>query len=400
VKYLLRDDEKGFKEVDGEPLNLRPWALTADGRVVWGEWKSNGGGGLTGIMQLAYGGMKTKVGLRTYDKSVSQTRRREFETALARDAAAHPECCIESVNRVSEGLKAYVAERGVARKDVDTLAAADDVVKARCYNDTGSGRLGTISQKNALGAGAAWRIALDVLGGTDIAKILGIQVCFANTLSKTLGYSPDQGRVYKDAACKVAPSQGYLYKWFDPTNASNDGFLRGRQKSAGAVATSTPGLLATPGGGAGEEERKRGIDEWKRVEGSKFVEALDMRNMVFGAGRSGTTGELLKTYRVFGGIDSGEPFKQYLLAIVVYLVGGGHHTCHEIFSVANLLVGCNGPAGNGAKASIAAIVRDAYVPGKYLKHLPASYITTGHFEALREKYYDIAMLGHLHGTFV
>jgi len=31
----LRDDEKGFKEVDGEPLNLRPWALTADGRVVW-----------------------------------------------------------------------------------------------------------------------------------------------------------------------------------------------------------------------------------------------------------------------------------------------------------------------------------------------------------------------------
>jgi len=119
-----------------------------------------------------------------------------------------------------------------------------------------------------------------------------------------------------------------------------------------------------------------------------------------GAGRSGTTGELLKTYRVFGGIDSGEPFKQYLLAIVVYLVGGGHHTCHEIFSVANLLVGCNGPSGNGAKASIASIVRDAYVPGKYLKHLPASYITTGHFEALREKYYDIAMLGHLHGTFV
>jgi len=89
-----------------------------------------------------------------------------------------------------------------------------------------------------------------------------------------------------------------------------------------------------------------------------------------------------------------------VFAIVVYLVGGGHHTCHEIFSVANLLVGCNGPSGNGAKASIASIVRDAYVPGKYLKHLPTSYITTGHFEALREKYYDIAMFGHLHGTFV
>ena len=79
-----------------------------------------------------------------------------------------------------------------------------------------------------------------------------------------------------------------------------------------------------------------------------FVKGIDMRNLVFGAGRSGTTGELLKTYRTFGRNDDGESFKQYLLAIVVYLVGGGHHTCHEIFSVANLLIGSNGPRGGRA----------------------------------------------------
>jgi hypothetical protein len=33
--------------------------------------------------------------------------------------------------------------------------------------------------------------------------------------------------------------------------------------------------------------------------------------------------EVLKTYRTFGMVDDGESLKQYLLAIVVYLVTGG-----------------------------------------------------------------------------
>ncbi len=125
-----------------------------------------------------------------------------------------------------------------------------------------------------------------------------------------------------------------------------------------------------------------------------------MRNIAFGAGRSGTTGELLKTYRTFGSTDMDESFKQYLLAIVVYLVGGGHHSCHEIFSVANLVAGAGGPKTGADFDSVSAIVRGAYVPGKYVKHLPASYLGSEHFGALKEKYYDIAMLGHLHATFV
>ena len=74
-------------------------------------------------------------------------------------------------------------------------------------------------------------------------------------------------------------------------------------------------------------------------------------NAVFGAGRSGTTGELLKTYRTFGSTAVDETFKQYLFASVVYLVGGGHHTCHEIFSVANLLTPGGGPKEPNAKLS-------------------------------------------------
>jgi hypothetical protein len=109
---------------------------------------------------------------------------------------------------------------------------------------------------------------------------------------------------------------------------------------------------------------------------------------------------LLKTYRTFGSTAVDETFKQYLLACVVYLVGGGHHTCHEIFSVANLLTPAGGPkAPNADLSSISSLVKGAYVPGKYVRHLPESYLTTGHFQALQEKYWDIAMLGHLHGIF-
>jgi hypothetical protein len=411
VKYLFRDDKTGFRQMDGEPLGekrmpFRPWALTPDGRVVYAEWKQQGSG-LQGIFELALGRHQGGVPLRSYDKQVSQMRRREFETELARDAGSHSGCFRPAVDLVTTNLIAYVDERQPAR-----VNAAGGVIKTRCYNDTGSGRLGNATTGRSLPATDAWQTARDTLAGNDIPKILGVQVALANTLTKTLGFDGNREQIFRDTANKVAPSQGSLYSWFDLTpredpqeereRALRDGVRRGRQKSAGAQPTSAPGLTS-PGvvtTGDGAEERKRGIDEWTRVEGSGFVKGIDMRNMVFGAGRSGTTGDLLKTYRTFGMVDDGESLKQYLLAIVVYLVTGGHHTCHEIFSVANLLVGSNGPQGGRAAASVSTLVKDAYVPGKYIKHLPDSYISTGHFEALREKYYDIAMLGHLHGTFV
>ena len=390
MKYLLRDDATGFRVVDGEPLDssrqpLRPWALTGDGRVVYAPWKQQGFG-LQGIFELSIGGRLGGTPLRTYDKQVSLTRRREFETLMAQDANAHPECVKPAVDLVTVGLLSFVGKN---------VKAAGKTIIDRCFGDTASGRLGTSRDKPATEE-LAWDAALTALKGTDIPKILGIQSSLANVLTRSVKLAHPQQQVYDDTANKVAPKQGFLYQWF------NDDAHRGRQKHAGgAAATSAPGLtspgVVTTGGG---ESRKRGIDEWDRVDGSQFIKAIDMRNVAFGAGRSGTTGELLKTYRTFGSIDEGESFKQYLLAIVIYLVVGGHHSCHEIFSVANLLTGSNGPRNGRAAASVSDLARGAYVPGKYIKHLPDSFVGTGHFEVLKEKYYDIAMLGHLHGTFV
>jgi hypothetical protein len=405
MNHLRKNDSDGYKEFPGPPVDpsggpLRPWALTPDGRVVYSEWKPQHDG-IGGILELTLGKMHGKSLLRTYDKAASQMRRREFETKLAEDAAAHPMCAMPAVNMVTNGLKAYLVDRA---RELDLTGKPSvweqggECVKNRCFSNSGSGRLGTKSDANNLSNISALKMALQALEGTDIQKILGIQVAFANTLSKTLGFNAPQRQIHTHTANQVAPSQGYLYKWFDQTQGTpTDNLLRGRAKGATPPLTTAPGLMPSGDGG---ELRERGSDLWGRAEGTKFVSALDSRNLIFGAGRSGTTGELLKTYRVFGGTDSGESFKQYLLAIVVYIVGGGHHSCHEIFSVANLLVGSNGPRGTRSYASVSTLVKDAYVPGKYIKHLPDSYLNTPHFTALAEKYYDIAYLGHLHGTYV
>ncbi len=407
MKYLFRNGDSGFKEVQGEPVDkagpFRPWALTPDGRVVYAEWKQTDSG-VQSIFDLAFSGFQQRTTLRAYDKAVSQTRRREFETELARDAGAHIECVKPALNSVTHGLQLYMIQRAhtVTGGTGEVIEKAGNVVKTRCYSNTGSGRLGTEAQRPASGS-EAWEDAFRQLQGTDIPKIIGIQTALANVLTRDLKFSDAQEKIYKDTANKVAPSQGYLYSWFDEKQGTPlDGVRRGREKTGGATPTTAPGLT-NPGlvaGGDGEA-RKRGIDEWQpNKTASPFLKGIDDRNMVFGAGRSGTTGELLKSYRTFGSTAVDETFKQYLLACVVYLVGGGHHTCHEIFSVANLLTPGGGPKEPNAKlSSISSLVKGAYVPGKYVRHLPDSYLATSHFQALQEKYWDIAMLGHLHGIF-
>lgn len=413
MRYRLRDDSCGFRIEEGEPVDLRrqplrPWAITTEGDVVYADWKQQGFG-LEGILQLAHAGMQKRTRLMAYDKIVSQQRRRLFDSALAQDAAAHPECSAVAVQLVSNNLIAFV-EAGL-RTVADGPNKLGGVIKQRCFSNTGSGRLGTVEDGANCSDDTAWQRALEELrSGRDVAKVLGIQSALANVLTKK-GFALDADKrvIFDATASRVSPSEGHLHSWFKPgltpVDQQEDGLRRGRTKAGGggaAASSSLPGITK-PGdmaGGVDAESRLRGVDGWAPLAGSGFVKGIDQRNLVFGAGRSGTTGELLKAYRTFGRADSDELFKQYLFAIVAYLVGGGHHTCHEIFSVANLLVGANGPRGGGPAASVSDLARDAYVPGKYIRHLPDSYLTSPHFNTLKEKYYDIAMLGHLHGTFV
>jgi hypothetical protein len=121
MRYLLKDSAEGYKEVEGEPFTrdqqFRPWALTPDGRVVYSEWKAQRGD-ISGMMDLVLGKMHGKAALRFYDRATSQMRRREFETAMAQDAANHPECCMDAVNSVSEGLRRLMTKQISALRPV------------------------------------------------------------------------------------------------------------------------------------------------------------------------------------------------------------------------------------------------------------------------------------------
>ena len=53
-----------------------------------------------------------------------------------------------------------------------------------------------------------------------------------------------------------------------------------------------------------------------------YFQDLDERNELFGAGPSGTTGTLLAAAMTFGNLQD-EMLKQYMFAIIGYLIGGG-----------------------------------------------------------------------------
>lgn len=121
--------------------------------------------------------------------------------------------------------------------------------------------------------------------------------------------------------------------------------------------------------------RERGIDKWMPTSTNAPQATIDIqqRNLIFGAGPSGSTGTLLQAARLFGNLD-GELLRQYVLAIVGYLVGGGMHSYHEVMCIARL-VGC------------------PYADGAYLPSLPAMFTRSSEFERWRDEYYDIVVLG-------
>ncbi|EJK8026569.1 cytotoxin Mcf [Escherichia coli] len=130
----------------------------------------------------------------------------------------------------------------------------------------------------------------------------------------------------------------------------------------------------------------RGIDMFVRDLNRKrnpsadlYYDDLDTHNLVFGAGISGTTGTLLQAAYAFGGIVNGELLKQYTLAIIIYLIGGGMHSYHEVLSIAK-------------KVGL------YYSPGSF-HWLPLSFKLNNEYGKWKEKYYDIVKMGATHWRF-
>jgi hypothetical protein len=186
-------------------------------------------------------------------------------------------------------------------------------------------------------------------------------------------------------------SRRYIYdkwailrqSWFDAPD------LRGRANaSSKASATTLGGIVRKDQTGVGDVDidRNRGVDMYQRDTNRKrdyaasdnYYSDLDCRNLLFGAGISGTTGTLLQAAFAFTGeLLKGELLKQYVLAVIGYLVGGGMHSYHESMAVAE-------------KAGV------PYQPGRYIQSLPDSFLASQQFKEWKVEYYDIVMMGATH----
>jgi hypothetical protein len=123
------------------------------------------------------------------------------------------------------------------------------------------------------------------------------------------------------------------------------------------------------------ETRNRGTDMFliaaKQMR-PEFRKILGENNLVFAASASGTTSTLLSSAKIFkpGLLNDPESMKQYLMGCVAYLVGGGMHTCHEVFYT-------GGIAGLH------------YTPGKYMDMLPRTFTSSRLYEHWATEFWDI-----------
>lgn len=385
--FLIRDREdlRGYKEAQYEDLprhgwamcrpaeSYVPWALTADGRrVIYCNSREAGSWNGTG-------------GIRPYDTQVSQQRRRLCEAVLGMTALERPELTIEAVGQVSKAIEVYLRDQAFRYDNVKQ--AVYDQIGHYFYTSTvdrktgalktgwGFGRI-SIKKKEVVGVDGVWRGILNALRKGTVDQKLAIHDAVGRKLLPALHRPGDSKLLTYN---KIGPI--VRDKWFDKDTQ------RGRMKAPKPAGPVKIGGIASVGQAGNismtQIPRERGVDTFQRDPGRDRVPAADdyydeadLRNLLFGAGISGTTGTLLQAAKTFAGLD-GDLLKEYQLAIIGYLVGGGMHSAHESLAV-------------GQRIGI------EYTPGIYDPSLPAKFRNSAFYTRWREEFYDIVVLGRLH----
>lgn len=399
--FLIRDDAdaSGFR-VHADPLartreqSFVPWALAQDGRVVYAPSDQ-------------YRNAPTR-NLRAYTSLISQERRKLAQTALGSVALSNLAWTQPAVRAVSRGVKHYLTRALFANPGIREVyqAKVGKYMYGKSYMSFG--RFSDTVPTGPKAAESIWLQALDTLDeGRPLASVLSIH----DGVGKMLAPGDGPKAAYDARLNQLRPAlPGEL---FDPAargRANNDKSTYSASTVAGiapaAHADKFPALQA----------RNRGVDMYTRtvkygaqapipatvsrpeLSGVSYYRDLDARNELFGAGPSGTTGTLLAAGWAFGSLTD-ELQRQYILAIIGYLVGGGMHSLHESLSVVRLLgpayqynsgsmLGYSGPAGPGQRAN-----------ADSLPALPASFLSSPQFAQWRDEYYDIVVLGGIHWMF-
>ena len=402
ARFLIRDDsnqgngcvEKSFTGTlpRSKDESYVPWAQTMQGRVVYAP-------------STQYRNRASHPKLKPYSTFVSQERRRAAQTALGMLALNNPRWYQRTINKVSSDVRRFLSRQ--VWVDSDLKSKYELGVGKYMY----SGKYVSFGRFNCSKPSTeeVWLQGLRTLeSGEPIPSVLSI---------------------HDGVAAKLLPEGSSLYLRYQQRKAQlrpqrmgeimNETSGRGRSRNSGRVApTPVPGILQE-----GDQldvgslqSRCRGVDSYHRtlfpsmqdsvpdtarpgMSGVEYFRDLDTRNELFGAGPSGTTGTLLAASWAFSGL-AGEEQREYMLAIIGYLIGGGMHSLHESLSIMRLL----GGSFQYNSSSMLAYSEATGSPEAPIRHanndsfpaLPGSFTTSPEFQQWRDTYYDIVILGGIH----
>jgi hypothetical protein len=373
-EYLQQElmNPRGYVVRPGNPKPTEvAVALTEDGRCVFGDPR-------TVRSTYAKAGSKFMY----YDDEVERQRRLLCDTALGQLMLDHPRFAQPAVNIVSRGIERYWQGLKMRLSDSNPshVETYENIVKKDGKYVSSPTSFGRLPQAQPSSSEVnQFRAVIDIwvstLASPDLPRIMNLHDTFLKIYcGQTQGFGTPM---------QVAAKHGLREDWYDKE-------ARGRANRVGFAKSDMPGLVTQdftiPFGPALDrcgidfltmrtETRNRGMDMFM-IEATKmrpeFRTVLGSNNLVFAASASGTTSTLLASAHVFqpGLLASSESVKQYLMGCIAYLVGGGMHTCHEVFYTGGLC-GLN------------------YTPGKYLSMLPSTFTGSRLYERWASEFWEI-----------
>nr|WP_318384701.1 hypothetical protein [uncultured Enterobacter sp.] len=344
-----------------------PWAMTEHADVVYAKYGEHQG----------FNEKVQQHTLKPYTSEVSQAQRRLCQSALGAIALNNQAYTAEAVNKVTEGIRQYLNTQFEKNSDL-TLETIKQTISHYFFTN-GQHGFGRISEQDAstLTKEEIWRQLDQALDTGTLEQKLAIHDAIGRKVLPRLQGEP----------LKAYQALGKIVRasWLDQS-ACRGRAMRPEQCGATTIA----GIVderQSQRVGTVTQARDRAVDMFQRdlhrqshPEADAFFDDSDTRNLLFGASISGTTGTLLQAAEAFGHFTDMEHKKQYILAIIGYLVGGGMHAYHESMTIAQ-------------KVGI------PYNPGSYVESLPDSFKTSDEFKAWNHQYYDISTLGATHWRF-
>ncbi len=392
------------------PMTAVARFLTPDGKCVYG---SSSMGAPNAAQQRIITGLK----LRTYDVDVEKQRRLVCDSALGQLALDNQGPALDAVRMVNMGIRHFVGTLHQSgnfnlpfvikvpdKPDRVTSVGEQGVAADGKYvsNGTSFGRLGAIipeqlsdvakqrvpsekaqKARQLRGQMDSWMAAMNE---PDLARQIGLHDVF---LKVYCTFESAKAPLKKPLTPKDLATEMHLREdWYD--NAKLRGRINNPAFETKKFSSSEPGLINASITIAWQdiltrcgvnlantrtEARQRGVDANLRdnsILKLEYGKILDTHNLLFVASVSGTTSTLFTSAYIFApGIRGNlELSRKYLFGCIAYLVGGGMHSCDEVFFT-------------GGKTGL------NYQSGKYLDMLPSSFLRSEQGQKWKDEFWEI-----------